>query len=360
MKKLVLLLITAITALTINNLKANNFISKEITFNNGENVFSGTLTVPDTLKKYPAVLLVTGSGLQNRDEEIFGFKIFKMIADTLTSRGIAVLRYDDRGFGKSKGNVKIATTYDFAQDALAGIKELAKFDYIDKNNIGIFGHSEGGAISNIIASQYPQLVKFIIMMSGPALSGTDIVLSQIEIINRNNAATDAEVEDALNTQKSLFKLLKENKTNDEIKDFLKGVYLKAYYKLPDEKKKYISDTNQFATSQAELGVKQVCTPWFKYFINYEPYNDLINIKCRIIAIFGEKDTQVEPKLNSQSFEKAMKDSKNNNYIMRIFPNANHLYQSAVNGSVAEYSTLAKEFVPGFLDFIVEQIKISTK
>ena len=340
--------------------KADDFISKEISFTNGETSLSGTLTVPDTNKIYPAVILVTGSGQQNRDEEIFGFKLFKIIADSLTKQGIAVLRYDDRGIGQSKGDFKTATTYDFAQDALAGINQLAKFEFIDKNNIGILGHSEGGAIAEIIAAEHPETIRFIVLMSGPCISGADVILSQIKIINQASGKSEKEVEEAIASQKGLYKLMKENKSEAEIKSYLKEITIKAVEQLPEDKKKYITDIDKYATMQAEVASKQVNTPWFKYFINYEPAKDLAKIKCRIIALFGEKDTQVVPEMNSKELENVMSEAHNNNYIIKIFPMANHLYQSAETGLVSEYSNLKKEFVPGFTDFIINQIKLSVK
>ncbi len=352
--------IVLMLSFAINTVKTKGFIEKEIIFNNGETILSGTLSIPDTIKVYPAVVLVTGSGQQTRDEEIAGFKLFRVISDSLTSKGIAVLRYDDRGIGKSKGDLKTATTYDFAQDALAGAKELTKLKYIDRNNIGILGHSEGGAIANIIASENPQLIKFIVIMAGPTISGGEIILSQIKVVNKSNGASDEQITIAVDSQKGLYKLLGENASEDKLKAYLTDVNLKAYDGMPEEKKKYVTDKEQFAKMQADMAVKKINTPWFKYFISYNPAKDIKNVKCRIIAMFGEKDTQVEATSNSQAFENIMKENKNKNYIMKIFPSANHLFQTANTGLVNEYSKLPAQFVPGFLDFIAEQILFSVK
>lgn len=362
MKLIYAMLILAVSLFTLNTniTYAEDFVSKDLTFNNGETILAATLTIPDTLKAYPTVVMATGSGQQNRDEEIYGFKIFKIIAEHLTKNGFAVLRIDDRGAGKSKGDLKNATTHDFAMDVLAGIKEISKYNYIDTKNLGVFGHSEGGAIATIIANENPEMLKFIVLMAGPVINCGDIIISQIRIINKSAGKTDKEIEESIASQKTIYKMLQENKSNDEIKEFLILMNLKAVDQMSEEQRKTITDKNTFAKGQAEMIFKQISSPWFKYFIQYTAADYLPNLKCRVIGIFGEKDTQVPADVNTQELEKVMKLKNNSNYTIKIFPEANHLFQKAVSGLGSEYFTLPKEFVPGFLDYIVEQVKAAVK
>ena len=325
---------------------------EEITFVNGENTLAGTLTIPANSGKHPAVILITGSGAQNRDEEIFGFKPFKMIADHLSRYGIAVLRYDDRGFGESKGKtVSQSTTMDFATDVEHAIAFLKTRNDIDATKIGLLGHSEGGVVAPIVASRNKD-VAFIILMAGSSVKGEEVLNEQKKIIMEMAGSTPAEIKKSLKMSNDLFIAMRTGKGLDKVKKEMKEEVLAMAAKDTAKKAKAKEDEAQLdAAIDAQL--KSYQSPWMKYFIDLDPKPFLEKVTCPVLAFFGELDVQVPYKQNQKPMHDALMKAGNKEVTISILPKANHLFLSAKTGNIDEYALLKHEFVPGLLVKISE-------
>jgi uncharacterized protein len=327
---------------------------EEVKIINGDITLAGTLTLPQSDGSHPAVVMITGSGAQNRDEEIFGFKPFRIIADHLTRNGIAVLRCDDRGVGGSTGSVNKSTADDFAGDIQAAVKFLQLRSDINPKQIGLCGHSEGGIIAPLAASRSKNIA-FIILLAGTGIQGDKVILKQIESLSREGGATDEEVQRALKLQQRVYETVRSDKGWEELKAEFKTEAMLSMEKMTPEQRKAIPDVDKFVDSNIEMQLKAAQTPWFKYFIDYDPAVALAKVKCPVLALFGELDKQVPAEINKQAMEKALKKGKNKNYSLHVFPNANHLFQTAQTGSPSEYVSLKKEFIGGFLDMMTDWI-----
>ena len=333
------------------------YLEDEVAFKSGRILLAGTLTIPKEEKKYPAVILLTGSGPQNRDEEIYGFKIFQKIADYLTRRGIAVLRYDDRGVGGSTGNTMQSTTEDFAGDAQAAIDFLKKQKNIDPKKIGFLGHSEGAIIAPMVAANSND-VAFMVLMSGTGVNGGEVLLEQQKLILKASGVADSLINQNLELQKEINKALNNNKDLNDIRNDIQTFAEKDYETLSPDIKASIKDKKAYINSTVQSQIMVFNNPWFKYFINYDPAPALQKVKVPVLITFGELDLQVPVNQNKPKMEEALRLGGNNNFKSIIFPKANHLYQEAKTGSPGEYNELEKEFVPGFLEKIgdwIEQI-----
>lgn len=326
--------------------------SEEITFYNDGNSFSGTITYPkDEGKKFPAVIMITGSGPQNRDEEIFGFKIFKIIAEHLTKNGIAVLRYDDRGTGGSKGKtVNESTTEDFGGDVIAALEYLKTKEYINQDKIGLIGHSEGGIVAPLAAAKSNDF-SFLVLIAGTGVKGIDILKEQSKLIMQADSSSEEEINGYIAMIDLIYETLNKDGNIKELEETLKKNVLENYEKMTAEQKKSIKDKDEYVKQTVKGTINQFGSTWFRYFLNYDPIKALEKINIPVLMIFGEKDLQVSPNQNQPPMEEALRKAGNTNFKTVVFPNANHLFQEAVTGSPSEYSKLPKEFVPGFLEEI---------
>ena len=331
-----------------------DFIEEEVTFNNSDIILSGTLTLPLYPGKHPAVVMITGSGPQNRDEEIYGFKIFKIIAEHFTNNGIAVLRYDDRGIGGSTGNISESTTDDFAEDVIEAVKFLQSRDDIRHDQIGLCGHSEGGIVAPLTASKYKDIA-FIILIAGTGVTGEEIIIKQTELIMRAEDKTDEDIKKSLEGQKELFGYISSGKEREEIIAEIKKQILEDFDELPDEFKESVVDKEEYAETSANLKYEQLSSPWMSYFLSYDPVPSLEKVTCPVLLIFGELDLQVSVTQNEQPMVDALIKGGNKDYEVKILQTANHLFQVATTGSPTEYAELPKEFVPGFLDYMTKWI-----
>jgi uncharacterized protein len=305
-----------------------------------------TFTRPLADKKYPVAILITGSGLQDRDETLFGHKPFAVIADYLTRHGIAVLRVDDRTMGKSTGDVKSATTSDYADDVLAGINYLKTRSDIDTTRIGLIGHSEGGLIGPIAYSRWPHL-KFMIMLAGPGIQGSEIMLRQ---------QTDPLKPISMRAFDAYYPLVKKKLQimNDTYgaPDSVTLNQIKAFYAqwksgVPDS---ILVILHAKDVSPAFYGVLESAEmrPWLRYFYKTDPAYFLKQVKCPVLALDGEKDTQVYPEENIAAIKAALAAGGNTRVTTRIFPGLNHLFQHCHTGQVNEYPTIDESFAPEVL------------
>lgn len=336
--------------------------SEEVSFTNDGNVFAGTLTVPKEntsgVPGFPAVILISGSGPQDRDEEIVGFKIFGVIADHLSRNGITVLRYDDRGVGGTTGKtVGESTTMDFAGDVAAAVDFLKSRG--DMHTIGLLGHSEGGVVAPITANMSND-VSFVILMAGTGVKGIDIIREQSKLIMKADKSTDEEIEGYTKLLDAVYDAVKSNKPLDDVKQQIKQSIIDNFDDLPKEQKKNITNPTQYANDVAEMTIAQFNSPWMRYFLSYDPAPALEKLKQPALLLFGAKDLQVPPKQSEKPMVDALKKAGNQEYEVIIYPTGNHLFQDAVTGSPTEYATLKKEFVYGFLDKITEWIKVKAQ
>ena len=323
---------------------------REVTFENDTVTLAGTLTLPPTPGKHPALVLLTGSGAQDRDENVYGFKIFKQIADTLTRRGFAVLRFDDRGVGGSTGSQANCTTDDYAGDALAAVKFLKSQAGIDASRIDLLGHSEGAIAASIAASRDPGDVAGIVLMAGPGLRGDSLVNSQIGLMAKQAGASAADIQEALSLQNAIYDAMRSNGDMSDIRKRIALVAARQYAELTDEQRKSYPDSVAFVDTSAERSLSQTRSLWFRRFIDIDPVSYVRELRCPVLALFGELDQQVILELNRPVIQKALSQNKNASIV--VVPNANHLFQKAQSGSLAEYGSLQKQFTPKFLDALL--------
>ncbi|MBI5662828.1 MAG: alpha/beta hydrolase [Ignavibacterium album] len=314
-------------------------------FNEKDSItLAGTFTYPKEDGKFPAVVLITGSGAQNRDEEIFNHKPFLVISDFLTKNGYAVLRFDDRGVGESEGNHSIATTFDFAEDVRAAIKYLKARNEVDNNKIGLIGHSEGAMIASIVASESDD-VAFIILMAGPGLPGDSILYLQTELIYRAEGQSEEQIHEILDELREVYSILKSDIDESEMKEILKSKYQQRFDKMSDEEKQRFGDLNTYM----EMEIRIATSPWFRAFLKFDPRPILEKVKCPVLAVIGEKDLQVPPKENLPAIEDALKRGGNKNFNVTELPNLNHLFQTSQFGTISEYGIIEETMSPPALE-----------
>lgn len=333
---------------------AQNFKDEEVQIFVGADTLAGTLSLPFSQKneKFKSVILITGSGPQNRDEEVFGFKIFKEIATFLANSGIAVLRCDDRGVGQSTNKLgNKVTTYDFANDVEACIKFLKNHPSINPKKIGLLGHSEGGIIASIVASRNKD-VAFAILMAGNAIRGDSLLISQLYEITKASGASEEDIQEALRWQKNTLNAIRTDTGWDNLRQDMFFMSKKQIDTLPEEQKKLFSDSLIYA--RIDMLISQSRNEWMRKFIEINPADYIKKIKCPVLALFGELDTQVPPKSNELPMQKALEVARTK-YEIKIIEKANHLFQEANTGSPNEYFMLEKNFISGFLEYITNWI-----
>lgn len=328
--------------------------SEEVTFFNEKAriELAGTLTIPEGKGPFPAVVLVTGSGPQDRDEALMGHKPFLVIADYLSRNGVAVLRYDDRGVAKSKGTFATATTFDFADDAEAGLTWLKKQPLIDVKHVGIAGHSEGGLIAPIVASRNNN-VNFIILIAGPGISGKDILLAQSALISEKSGVKPEDIEKTSKLNKAIYEAVMNEKENTKALADAKKI-------MVDE----INNENSLSESEKvtqintiEAKITPLLSPWFRTFMELDPKQYLLKTKCPVLALNGTKDLQVPYQVDLEAIDKYLKQAGNKNYTIMKIEGVNHLFQHADTGLPTEYGTIEETFAPEALkamrDFILK-------
>ncbi len=328
---------------------------EEVTFQNGDLKFTGELMRPKKEGKHPAVIMITGSGPQNRYVELFGWKVFQDIADHFVRNGQAVLLYDDRGMGGSSGNVSESTTADFATDALAAVKYLQSRSDINPKQIGLCGHSEGGNVAPLAASQSDD-VAFIILISGSGHKGREILLAQIELIARVNKTPEDTIKKNLENLRKIFDLIDKGEPIENLAGIFADIAAEQLAAMDEEQKKDISDPEKFLKSTQEGFMKPFTRPWFLYFLSYDPLPALKKVKCPTLLLYGELDLVVPAEMSRKAMTAALEEGGNKDFKAKIFPKANHFFQEATTGSPSEYAKLPKKFVPGFLELMTDWMR----
>ena len=327
---------------------------EEITFKNSKagNLLSGTLTTPSTGKFSKIVVLISGSGPQNRDEEIeqFNHRPFLVWSDWLTRNGIAVLRYDDRGVGKSTGQFATATSADFADDAEAAVTYINGRKDLKGLNIGLVGHSEGGMIAPIVASRNP-LVKFIVLLAGPGVPISELMVKQNSDLMRLSGAADSAIAASSAVNREIYQAFGDYKTlsPEKFKVKIDSIfYATMKTKMPNLSAEKISQTVNESSNV-------INTPWFRYFITFNPADYLIKIKCPVLAINGTLDMQVNSDANLNGIKTSLIKAGNNKFEIVPLVGLNHLLQKATTGSVNEYAQISETVNPVALQKVAQWI-----
>lgn len=328
------------------------YYTEEIVFENpkADITLAGTLTLPQKKGNYPAVVLISGSGPQNRDEEILGHKPFLVIADHLTRHGIAVLRFDDRGTARSGGDYASASVEDLATDAEAAVEYLQSRKEINPDLIGLLGHSEGGMIAPMIASHRKDIA-FLILLAAPGIPGTDLLLQQQTDILKQQGSSEEEIQATFKFNQKVYELihsLPKEKLQDSISRFITQEmpelpFIKKY--PPEQQEKIIGRT-----------IHSVLSPEILSIIKSKPADYLQQVRCPVLALNGEKDLQVNAAQNLQGIKKALEQAGNPFFQIFCLPRLNHLFQECETGSPEEYIRIPQTISPQVLEIMVKWIK----
>jgi len=317
-----------------NPVKPYPYREEDVTYTNkaAGNTLAATLTVPSGKGPFPAVLLIVGSGPHDRDESLMGHKPFLVLADYLTRKGIVVLRADKRGADKSTGNFEAATTADFADDAQAGVEFLKTRSEVDPHRIGLVGHSEGGIIAPMVAAR-DRDIAFIVLMAGPGVPGDQILVEQGRLIAEAGGASKEKADQSAAQEREVLALVETEKDNTVLEKELR--------------EKLAAD----GVPEAQIGasVNAAISPWFRYFLTYDPAATLRKVACPVLAINGEKDLQVPPAQNLPAIRKALEDGGNKHFEVDELPGLNHLFQTAKTGAPSEYGEIEETMSPVALD-----------
>jgi pimeloyl-ACP methyl ester carboxylesterase len=319
---------------------------EELTIVNGAVSLAGTLSIPAGKGPFPAAVLITGSGPQNRDEELFGFKVFGAIADHFARRGIAVYRYDDRGVGKSSGSVFRSTTDDFASDAVAIVTRLKERPEIDARRIGLLGHSEGGPVAAIAASRSSD-VAFVVMLAGSSVRGDRVVRQQMIDLMKSQGVSDAALARIVDAHSTLLDAVMRDAPRADVDAAARRLAEAQYDGMPPARREAVGAREPYVEKAAKGAVPLLMVPWTKFILGFDPAPVLRQVKVPVFAAFGALDVQVPTSLNEAPMREAL--SGNAAVTIKTYPHANHLFQSARTGMPDEYPKLEKAFVPGLLD-----------
>lgn len=325
--------------------------SEEVSYENSAAhvKLAGTFVVPPGAGPFPAVLLLTGSGPQDRDETLLGHKPFLVLADALARRGIAVLRVDDRGVGGSTGDFTKATTEDFASDALAGVAWLKTRKEVDARRIGLVGHSEGALVAPMAAVRSKD-VAYLVLLAGPGLPGDQVILRQGADISRALGQPEDGIARWARLERSLLDVVKAEKDPEKLRARARGL-LEAELKQASEAERKQAE----ASGGVDAHLAQLASPWFRFFVTYDPRPTLARVKVPLLALTGEKDLQVSAKENLPEIARALKKGGNTRGVTREMPGLNHLLQTAKTGAPSEYAQIEETMAPAALTAISDFI-----
>ncbi|PRP95819.1 Alpha/beta hydrolase family protein [Enhygromyxa salina] len=312
---------------------------------------AATLTIPEGEGPHPAVVMISGSGLQDRDETIANHKPFWVIADHLSRNGVAVLRYDDRGFGESTGDGTKATLEDFASDSWAAAAALAARPEIDGERVGLIGHSEGGVIAPLVAAEHPDDIDFIVLLAGTGVTGSEIVIHQQSLLMAAKGADKATIEEAEASARELHAAVLGNSA-EAAPAALEALLRAENNELTDEQKK-AGDLDAVIAGQIEV----LNSPWFRHFLAWDPAPVLARVKVPVLAMFGDLDLQVDVEQNLAPVQAALRGNKGAEFV--LLPGLNHLFQPATTGMPDEYGMIEMTIEPAVLDELARWIRVTT-
>ncbi|MBO6795074.1 MAG: alpha/beta fold hydrolase [Balneolaceae bacterium] len=351
MKSGILNFITIVAFMAMINLHST---AQELIIPNGDLEIGGTLELPESHQKGDLlVIMITGSGAQDRDETILGFKPFKLIAEHLMEEGIASFRYDDRQMGTSTGDFSSATLDDLANDVKAIMDYFQFQSETVFDEFILFGHSQGGIVSTRLAANDDRITAMVLMAS-TMVPLKDVINEQVIIMQKAAGKTEDDIQPILEFQELAYETARKNEGWDELKVEYQKLIENEVAKLPENQRQYIVDVESFANAQFSAQVTPLQSAQMRSLLYYDPVDDLDGLEIPILALFGGKDTQVTPVQNETVFVEVCENDRMNCSNVN-FPNANHLFQRANTGFVTEYAMLPKEFVDGFLEEISEWI-----
>jgi alpha/beta superfamily hydrolase len=335
--------------------KKINPTSENIVFKNYKDSInlSGTLSIPYKGGRFPAVILISGNGEHNRNAKFGNHKPFLDISNYLANNGIAVLRYDKRGVEKSSGDYNSANTFDFAEDVNAAINYLLARKDIQKNNIGLIGHSEGGLIAPIVASNSSN-VAFIISLAGPSINGDEILLSQQKAIATSKGVDEVEINKSQTLNRNAFEIVKKYNDKDVLREKMVTYIEKISINDSDKPE------NMIFKEYVDAQVNSILRPWMINFLKYNPKKYIEQINCPVLALNGSKDLQVLSKENLPEWKRILEESGNKSITIKELPDLNHLFQICETGLPDEYENINESFsiiaMEEMAKWIKEQIK----
>jgi pimeloyl-ACP methyl ester carboxylesterase len=320
--------------------------SEDVVFRNAaaDVTLAGTLTLPEGEGPFPAVVLISGSGPQDRDETLFEHKPFAVLADALTRRGVAVLRYDDRGVGGSSEGSPEATSEDFALDVDAARAFLAARPEIDAARVGLVGHSEGAMVAGIAAARKPG-VACVVMLAGAGVDGRQVLLTQgRRVLEAEGVSDPAQLERQRVVQEVLMETVQEAAPGTSLEKMASDAAVRLRQELPED-----DPARDDLESFAEAGVARLASPWFRFFLEHDPSQPLQTLSCPVLALVGSKDVQVDAATNLPPLREAVAKAGHPRSVVEELPGLNHLFQTATSGAVSEYDTIEETMAVELLD-----------
>ncbi len=313
---------------------------EEVRFDNAEEgiILAGTLTIPDGDGPFPGVVLISGSGAQDRNEQVANHRPFLVLSDHLTRNGIAVLRYDDRGFGESGGNAATATSRDLAGDAWAAWRYLTSREEIDRQFTGLVGHSEGGVIAPMLAAEHDEIA-FLVLLAAPGVPGDELLVLQSEAILRASGVPEDQIGAISQMNREIYDIIQNESDLAALKEKLTEAL--TSFGVPQ--------------SQIQTQVSQLTTPWYRFFLSYDPAGDLSDVGCPVLALTGSLDLQAPADENLAAIESALQSGGNQNVTTMKLEGLNHLFQHAETGLMNEYAQIEETFAPEAMNIISQWI-----
>jgi fermentation-respiration switch protein FrsA (DUF1100 family) len=329
---------------------------EEVVFKNTDaNItLAGTFTFPQSEGTFPAVLLLSGSGPQDRDETVFGHRPFFVLADYLTRRGIAVLRVDDRGIGGSTGDFDQATAIDFTSDAIAGVNYLRNRKEINQEKIGLIGHSEGGMIAPMVAVKTPS-VAFMVLIASPGLAIREMEHSERARDLKSKGAGEDLIARERILLENLFEVIMQETDSAAVKKRFDMIIRESFEGLSEKERNIIEISEQNLEACIHEQFIRLHSKWFRYYLTYDPGKVLENISIPVLAVNGEKDIQVPARKNLRAIKTALEAGGNKDYTIKELPNLNHLLQTAETGNISEYAKIEETISPVALQVITDWI-----
>jgi pimeloyl-ACP methyl ester carboxylesterase len=332
------------------------YVSEEVTFSNEEDGITlvGTFTYPSEGEIFPAVVLISGSGPQNRDEEIFNHKPFLVLSDHLTKQGIAVLRYDERGVGESTGDFSIATTSDLARDTEAAVQYLLQREEVDRSSVGLVGHSEGGIIAPLVASRNSN-INMIVLLAGTAVRGDKLLNMQRAALLEASGISGDRIKAINEFYEPIYKIMMEMEDLQLTRD---SVFSYLEHELEQNPHANIITNGMKKEQYIKALDKQLLTRWMINFIKYDPAPVLEKVKCPVLALIGSKDMQVPVDPNLNEIRAQLEKGGNRDFLTKEIPDVNHMFQTCSAGLPNEYWQIEETFAPAALkeisDWLIEK------
>jgi pimeloyl-ACP methyl ester carboxylesterase len=334
---------------------------REVTFENPEAGIrlAGTLTAPRGEGPFPAAVLISGSGPQDRDESLMGHRPFLVLADHLTRQGIAVLRFDDRGVGDSEGDFASATTADLAADVAAAVRWLDSLPLADSHALGLIGHSEGGIIAPMVAGSDPR-VDWLVLLAPPGVPGDSLLQLQVARIAVASGVDPATIDRRLEQQRAIQEIVRESADPADAARRVRQVVRESIEAMPPAERAGTGlDDPATVDSLVTRSARQVLSPWFRYFLDHDPRPALRTLRVPTLALLGDRDVQVPAEENAPALRAALSESSAPHEV-RVLPGLNHLFQHADTGLPAEYGRIEETMAPEALDAIALWIRTTAE